>query len=239
MSRLALAQIRKKLRDLASPSRKTVLKSFFKCGRGEYAEGDEFLGVSVPQVRRLIPLGCSLSFHDLRQMLGSKFHEERMLALLSVTENFQIEDEAGKKKYFDFYLQNRSFVNNWDLVDLTAYKIVGAYLEKRPKHRLYQLAKSKKMWDRRIAIVSTLHFIRHNDFQTTFNLAHLLINDREDLMHKACGWMLREAGKKDQRALEKFLKNQARKMPRTMLRYAIEKFPESKRQFYLKTSKIH
>ena len=238
MSQLFLAQIRKKLRDLASPARRRILTSFFKCGPGEYGEGDEFLGITVPQVRQLIPLGCSLSLYDLRQMLSSRFHEERMLALLIVIENFQMENDAGKKKYFDFYLQNRSAANNWDLVDLTAYKVVGVYLEKRPKALLFKLAKSKNLWDRRIAIVSTLQFIRNENLKPTFALVDILINDSEDLMHKACGWMLREAGKKDQKALEKFLKIYAHKMPRTMLRYAIEKFPESKRQFYLKNSRV-
>lgn len=238
LSVLTLIQIRKKIRALASPAKQKVLTSFFKCGVGQYGEGDQFIGVTVPQVRSLLPQTTCLSFSDIALLIRSPIHEERLLALLILVRRFAKASEDEKKKIFDFYFRFKKFVNNWDLVDQSAAPIVGAYLNNKPRRLLFKLADSSSLWDRRIAVVATWHFIRKYDLKTTFELCEKLLGDEEDLMHKACGWMLREAGKKDVKALERFLSKNARHMPRTMLRYAIEKFPEKKRLSYLKIPSV-
>ncbi|MBU2044487.1 MAG: DNA alkylation repair protein [Candidatus Omnitrophica bacterium] len=211
-----------------------VLSSFFKAGPGQYAEGDIFIGVAVPQIRRIAVQYQKLPLNQVKKLLKSQIHEERLLALIILTLKYAKVDKKGQNQIFDFYLTHIDRVNNWDLVDLTAPKIIGAYLNNRNRSILYQLAKSKNLWQRRIAIVSTFCFIRNNDFRDTLKLAAILINDEEDLIHKACGWMLREVGKRNLAVEERFLKKYSSTMPRTMLRYAIERFPEKKRKHYLK-----
>ncbi len=211
-----------------------VQRKFFKTGPGEYAEGDRFIGVRVPELRRLVKEYPGLAIRDIQQLLMSTIHEERLLALLMLVRKFAAESAIEKQRIYELYLSHTRFINNWDLVDGSAPPIVGGYLMDQPKEPLYRLAKSKDLWERRIAIVSTFHFIRHNRFSETLNIAKILLADPEDLIHKAVGWMLREIGKRHLPSEERFLKAYYQRMPRTMLRYAIEKFPESKRQTYLK-----
>ena len=185
-------------------------------------------------MRKIATKYYSLPFKDLEKLLNDKIHEYRFIALIILSENFKKEDEKGKKEIFNFYLKNIQTIDNWDLVDLSAPKIVGAYLGNKDKRILYKLARSKNFWERRIAIVSTFSFIRNNDFFDTLTISELLINDEEDLIHKAVGWMLRELGKKDKTVLILFLNKFANQMPRTMLRYSIEKFSKAERKKYLK-----
>jgi 3-methyladenine DNA glycosylase AlkD len=227
-------EISKRLKQLADKEQAKVLQRFFKTGPGEYGEGDIFLGIKVPVIRKLAKEHRDISFKDVRQHLKSAIHEERLLALLLLVHNYSKGGEPVRKIIYDHYLKNTGYVNNWDLVDLSAEHIVGAYLVDKSRRPLYSLARSKSLWERRIAMISTFHFIKQNDFADTLKLSEKLLNDEEDLIHKAVGWMLREVGKRDLQTEEDFLKNHYQKMPRTMLRYAIEKFPESKRQGYLK-----
>ncbi len=226
--------IRAKLKILANTEQAKILQGFFKTGPGEYAEGDRFIGVKIPALRNLSKEYADLSLNECGQLLSSKIHEERMLALLILLNQFTRGDENAKKDIYGFYMRNTKYINNWDLVDVSAHHIVGAYLIKRSKKLLYVLVKSSNLWERRIAIIATFHFITHNQFSDTLDLSQKLLADKEDLIHKAVGWMLREVGKRDMKAEETFLKAHYKKMPRTMLRYAIEKFPEPKRQNYLK-----
>ncbi len=228
-----LTQLKKELKKLADPKQAEVLQRFFKTGKGEYGEGDIFLGVKVPEQRKVVSKFEDLSLKDLEELLNSKIHEYRMSALFILTERYEKEDEREKKKVFNFYLKNTKNINNWDLVDLSAPKIVGDYLLNKPRSVLYKLAKSNNLWERRIAIISTFTFIRNNEFRDTLKIAEILLNDKHDLIHKAVGWMLREVGKRDQKIEEEFLKKHYLKMPRVMLRYAIERFEERKRKFYL------
>lgn len=236
---VTLTQIQKKLCAFATPTKQKILTSFFKCGPGQYGEGDRFIGVTVPQVRSLLPQTSDLSLPDVAKLIQSPIHEERLLALLILVKRFSKADKTEQKKIFDFYIRFKKFVNNWDLVDQSAASIVGAYLDKKPRSILFRLACSTSLWDRRIAIVATWHFIRSCDFKMTFDLCEKLLCDEEDLMHKACGWMLREAGKRDVKALERFLNKNASRMPRTMLRYSIEKFSAVDRKRYLKVKKVN
>lgn len=226
--------IRTALKSGSDPRRAAVARSFFKTGPGEYGEGDEFLGLSVPDVRKLAAAYRDISLGDIRCLLASPVHEERLLALLVLGARYSRAADKEKNRIFDFYLRNRKRVNNWDLVDLSAPRIAGAHLAERDRTVLYDLAKSKNLWDRRIAIIATQDFIRRGDFSTTLEISKILLSDEEDLIHKAVGWMLREVGKKDSCAEEKFLRKHCRVMPRTMLRYAIERFPEAKRKRYLR-----
>jgi len=208
---------------------------FFKMGKGAYGEGDVFLGIKMPQARALAQrYADKLPFSDITELLQSPYHEERLIALLLLVHLFKTGNLVQQKKIFTFYLTHTASINNWDLVDLSAHKIVGRYLEKNPRKILYTLARSHNLWERRIAIIATAHFISQNDFAETLAIAHLLLTDTHDLIHKAVGWMLREVGKKSIHTEETFLKKYYMQMPRTMLRYAIEKFPEEKRQRYLK-----
>lgn len=204
---------------------------FFKTGPGEYGEGDCFLGTRVPEIRAVAKMDDGRS--DICGLLESKWHEERLLALLILVRRFERGDEAAKKAIYGFYLSGTRWINNWDLVDLSASQIVGSWLLGRSRAPLAKLAASPVLWERRIAIVSTFAFIRAGDLEETFSLSKKLLGDPEDLIHKACGWMLREAGKRDVRELERFLDAHRRSMPRTMLRYAIEKFPEKRRKQFL------
>jgi len=190
--------------------------------------------VMVPDTRRVAKAYRKIGFLEIKKLLDSKYHEERLLGLLILVENFVIGNEKEKEKIYKFYIKNRKRVNNWDLVDLSAPKIVGGYLNKKDKRILYKFAKSKNLWERRISILSTLHFISKNNFTETMKIAEMLISDKQDLIHKAVGWMLREVGKRSLSAEEDFLAKNHLRMPRTMLRYAIERFPEHKRIKYLK-----
>jgi 3-methyladenine DNA glycosylase AlkD len=230
----SLAAIRAALGEYADPRRAAVSRSYFKTGPGEYGEGDVFLGVRAPDMRRLAAAHREITFGEIRDLLTSPVHEERLLALLVLVGKYSRANEREKKRIFDFYLRHRKRVNNWDLVDLSAPHIVGDFLADRDRVVLYDLAKSKNLWDRRIAVIATLHFIRRGDSSSTLGISRILLLDKEDLIHKAVGWMLREVGKKDPRAAEAFLREHCRVMPRTMLRYAIEKFPEAKRRRYLR-----
>lgn len=221
------------VRKLTNKKKGKVLQRFFKTGVGEYGYGDSFAGLTVPQSRNLAIKYKDLSFLEISILIQSEIHEERLIALLILVHNFE-KYPLKQKKIYDFYLKSSKYINNWDLVDLSAYKIVGSYLFDKPRTILLKLAKSKSLWERRISIISTFYFIAKKDFNTTFSIAEILIYDKEDLIQKAVGWMLREIGKRDLVAEENFLKKHYKIMGRTMLRYAIEKFPEAKRQNYLK-----
>lgn len=232
-----LKQISRELRASANKKQAKLYQRFFKTGPGEYGEGDIFIGVNVPQTRMFAKKYQNLSFPETVQLLKSKIHEERMLALMIFILKFQKGNEAVQREIYETYLQHTRFINNWDLVDLSAYKIVGPYLERRNRKILNKLAVSKSLWERRIAIVSTMHFIRANEFKETCAIAKRLLKDKQDLIHKAAGWLLREVGKRDVKTMEEFLNQHHRIMPRTMLRYAIEKLPYEKRLIYMKTKK--
>lgn len=221
------------LSSSANTAKAEILQRFFKTGIGQYAEGDIFIGVTVPTIRKIALKFRNLNFKDLEKLIKSKIHEERLLALLILVDNFK-KEEKSREEIFKFYLKNKSKINNWDLVDLSADKILGAFIIDKDKKIIYDLTKSKNLWDRRISIISTFNFIKNGKFDDTFKISEILLNDKEDLIQKAVGWMLREVGKRDEKKLENFLKLHYKKMPRTMLRYSIEKFNETKRQKYLK-----
>ncbi len=229
-----IKQIQSQLKRAGSKEKQAILQRFFKTGKGEYGEGDIFIGVTVPRIREVSRQFQSASLDDTIQLLKSPVHEERLTALLILIDQFGKAQRDGQKKIYELYLKHTRFINNWDLVDLSAHHIVGAFLDGQDKGILRTLAASKLLWDRRIAIIATFYFIRRNEFQDALSLAEMLLKDKEDLMHKAVGWMLREVGKRDLAKEEDFLKKHYREMPRTMLRYAIERFPEGKRQAYLK-----
>jgi 3-methyladenine DNA glycosylase AlkD len=207
--------------------------AFFKTGAGHYAEHDQFIGVKVPTLRVIARNYKDLPLPEIQVLLDSPINEERLLALFIVVAQYQKANDNLKNELYQFYLSNLKQVNNWNLVDASAHLIMGAHLLKRDRAILFLLAQSESMWERRIAMVSTWYFIRHNDLEDTFKLAEILLQDTHDLIHKAVGWMLREAGKKDQSTLMEFLEKHAHEMPRTMLRYSIEKFPEEQRKLYL------
>jgi 3-methyladenine DNA glycosylase AlkD len=229
----SIAAIQTELRKSADPAKARDLQWFFKTGPGEYGEGDVFLGVRVPGVRRLARKHRGLPVEGAAELLHSPIHEERLLALFILVDQYEKGDERLRGKICRIYLENVSGVNNWDLVDGSAPHILGRHLERRSRAPLYRLAKSRSLWKRRIAIMATFHFVRQGDFKDTFALADVLLNDGEDLIHKAVGWMIREAGNRNPGAAGRFLKERCRRMPRTMLRYAIEKLPEAKRRRYL------
>ena len=228
-------EIQKEIRKLVNPEKAKILAGFFKTGKGQYGEGDKFLGITVPQTRAVVKKYWQLSLAEVQELLKSTFHEERLAALLILVEQYQKGDEKQKKKIFQAYLKNTQWINNWDLVDLTADRIVGAYLADKPKDLLFKLAQSKLLWERRIAMLATFHEIKNGRSEIALAIAEKLLGDQEDLMHKAVGWMLREVGKRcSQKEEEKFLQKYIKVMPRTMLRYAIERFEEGKRLRYLK-----
>ncbi|MFH1257254.1 MAG: DNA alkylation repair protein [Candidatus Diapherotrites archaeon] len=231
-----LIQLKSDLQSAAVPGKAKLLSRFFKTGKGEYGEGDVFLGVMVPEQRKFAKKYPNLSLEEIQSLLSSKVHEHRLTALFILVSKFKKADENEKKEIFNFYLENAKRVNNWDLVDLSAPNIPGNFLlekSKKEKAVLFRLAKSKNLWEKRIAVLSTFSFIREKRFDESLSIAELLLEDKHDLIHKAVGWMLREIGKRALAAEERFLKKHAVKMPRTMLRYAIEKFPEKKRKAYL------
>jgi 3-methyladenine DNA glycosylase AlkD len=233
-NRRIVKTIKKELLSCGSEKKAKVLKRFFKTGPKEYAEGDKFIGAQVPDIRKIACKHADLAQEAIISLLASPIHEERLLALLIWVAQFEKAGERGKKEIFRLYLKNAGQINNWDLVDLSAHQIVGAFLlREKNKQALYRLAGSGVIWERRIAIIATFNFIKHGDFEDTFKIAGILLADKEDLIHKAAGWMLREIGKRDQAKEERFLKRFALKMPRTMLRYAIERFSRKKRDYYL------
>ncbi|MFQ5791473.1 MAG: DNA alkylation repair protein [Acidobacteriota bacterium] len=228
-------EVRQKLREVAEPERARALLRFFKTGRGEYGEGDRFLGVKVPESRRVARSARDIPRKELLALLRSPIHEERLVALLILVECFErAKSEREREDIYRTYVRNREYVNNWDLVDLSAPVIVGGYLFQRDKSPLYAWARSKCLWERRTAVLATYHFIKRGKYADTLKLARILLQDEEDLIHKAVGWMLREVGNRSVAVEERFLQQNSWRMPRTMLRYAIEKFPAKKRQAYLK-----
>ncbi|MBU0731798.1 DNA alkylation repair protein [Patescibacteria group bacterium] len=232
---MTLFQLQSDLSKLKNPRQAAILQRFFKTGKGEYGQGDIFYGIKVPEVRKLVrQYYKDISLEDDIKLLHSKIHEERLCAVLILVAKFEKADEKEKGEIYTIYLKNAKYVNNWDLVDLSAPNIVGNYLLVKDRKILYKLAKSKNLWEKRISILSTYTFIRESQFEDTIKISEIFLKDDHDLIHKAVGWMLREVGKRDQAVEEKFLKKYYKTMPRTMLRYAIEKFPENKRKFYLK-----
>jgi len=228
-----LLAIQKNIRALGSTERALHSLRFFKTGKGQYGHGDEFLGLSVPQCRAIVREYRICSQQDLVTLFHSPKHEERLVALLIITDQYHRAAPKEKERIYNFYLRSTSRINNWDLVDCSAYKIVGVHLLNRPRGILRTLARSKSLWERRIAIVATFKFISEGQLNTTLEIATLLLRDTHDLIHKAVGWMLREVGKRDGAALRKFLDQHASIMPRTMLRYAIERLTVTQRQHYL------
>jgi len=226
--------VQNKLRTLADFEKAAILQRFFKTGKGQYGEGDIFLGIIVPNTRKIAKQFRDLPLSEIKKLLYSKIHEERLCTLLILVEKYTMVNLEEKEKIFDFYIKHAKQINNWDLVDLSAPKIVGEYLMKKDKKILYDFVVSKNLWEKRIAIIATFTFIKNKKYTDTCKIAEILLNDTHDLIHKAVGWMLREMGKRDMKVEETFLKKHYKKMPRTMLRYAIEKFPEEKRLMYLK-----
>jgi len=229
-----LNNLKNELKKYSSKGRTKILQRFFKTGPGQYGEGDVFLGITVPNARKVAKKYNHLALADIKRLLQSKIHEERLTALLILVNIFEKSDTLGQKKIVNFYLKNTKYINNWDLVDLSADKILGNFLKDKSPRILYKLAKSKNLWERRIAMISTFYFIKCSKYRETLKLAKMMLKDKHDLIHKAVGWMLREIGKKDLKTEESFLKKYYRQMPRTMLRYAIEKFPKQRRLAYLK-----
>lgn len=231
---MTISELQLELKRNSNKEHAVNLQRFFKTGPGEYGEGDVFIGIKVPPLRSLSKKYKTLSLVDIKKLLTSPIHEERLLSLFILVEQFRSADEKGKERIFNFYMKNRSKINNWDLVDLSADKIAGAFLFNKDVSLLFELASSDNLWDKRIAVLSSFYFIKYGSFDISLQLSEKLLNDKHDLIHKAVGWMLREIGKRDINTLEGFLLKHYTKMPRTMLRYAIEKFPEQKRQQYLK-----
>jgi len=234
-----LSELEKRLKELANPEKAKLLQGYFKTGKGEYGEGDIFLGLVMGENRMLAREFRDMSLEDIADLLKQDVHEKRMIGVLILVDKFNRARKKGDsevmKKVYDFYLKNARRVNNWDLVDLSAPHVVGGYLlDKKDRTVLYELVKSDNLWERRISILGTFSFIRVEDFDDCLKISEMLLKDGHDLIHKAVGWMLREVGKKDVGVLEKFLKKHYHEMPRTMLRYSIEKFDENVRKRYLK-----
>jgi len=227
-------KVKQDLQKYSNKKKAQILSRFFKTGKGEYGEGDVFIGVKVPEQRFVAKKHKNLALSEVKKLLTSKVHEHRLTALLILTYQFPNLDEKQKKAVFDFYLKHTKYINNWDLIDLSAPRLIGNYLQDKNRKVLFRLAKSKNLWEKRISILSTFFFIYSNDFEDTLKISKILLNDNHDLIHKAVGWALREVGKRNLKKEEGFLKKHYKKMPRTMLRYAIERFPEQKRQKYLK-----
>jgi 3-methyladenine DNA glycosylase AlkD len=232
-NQMKLSELKREIRRHADPAGAKNLMRFFKTGPGEYGEGDRFLGITVPVQRSIARRFNDLRASDAEKLLRSKVHEDRLIALMILIEKYRRGGEPERDEVIRIYLANTGRVNNWDLVDLSAPHLLGRHLTDRNRALLYRMARSENLWERRIAIIATQAFIRNGDLGTTFDLAEILLADGHDLIHKAVGWMLREAGKRDRAAEERFLDRHAASMPRTMLRYAIEKFPDRLRREYL------
>jgi 3-methyladenine DNA glycosylase AlkD len=229
-----LDAILRELHEIADAERVASLQRFFRTGPGEYGEGDRFLGLRVPEIRRLARRHRTLPLERLALLLGSPWHEERLLALLILVEQYRRGDLGARESIHRLYLDQIAHVDNWDLVDVSAEHIVGAHLTPNDLGLLDGLAHSDSLWERRIAILATFYWIRRDEFGPTLRIAAALLDDRHDLIHKAVGWMLREVGKRDEGRLDAFLREHYRRMPRTMLRYAIERLPEPRRQLFLR-----
>ncbi len=234
MNKLTL-EIKNELAKYASKEKAEFLPNFFKTGKGQYGEGDVFIGVSVPDTRAVAKEHSNAPLKIIDELLSSKIHEERLLALLILVQRYDQEDENGREGLYKYYLKKTKKVNNWDLVDLSAEKIIGRYLFDHPKliATLNKLAKSENLWERRISILSTYFFIKNRKFEKTLEIARILLKDKNDLIHKAVGWMLREVGNRDKKTEVEFLRKHYKTMPRIALRYAIEKFPENERKAFL------
>ena len=225
--------VKKELKAKANKEKAQILQRFFKTGKWQYGEGDVFLGIAVPELRKIAGKNGDVGMESLRKLLQSKIHEERFVALIILIRKFEKGDNVKKDKIVEFYLENLKWVNSWDLVDVSAYRILGNYLFKRKKDVIYGLAVSENLWERRIAIMTTFYFIKNNQFADTFKISEILLEDEHDLIHKAIGWMLREVGKRDQKAEEIFIEKNYERIHRTTLRYAIEKFTKEKRNYYM------
>lgn len=226
--------IKQQLLAFGNPEKAEHAQYFFKTGKGQYGEGDCFIGCTVPETRSVAKANKNLSFPELKKLLDDEMHECRFCALIILIDQFKKVGEDARKKIVDFYLSNTHRINNWDLVDVSAYSLLGEWLLDKDRSILYKLAESDNLWEQRIAVVSTMAFIRKDDFTDTVQLSEKLLSHRHDLMHKACGWMLREAGKRDEKILIAFLDAHSRIMPRTMLRYAIEKLSPEQQQHYMR-----
>ena len=234
----ATRKILDRLRELGSGDIAAHSQRFFKTGPGQYGEGDKFLGIRVPTLHKCVREYRTISLQDTVGLLESAFHEARLLAVLILVAKYSASNEDGEKEaIYRSYLDHTEFINNWDLVDSSAEHIVGAHLFEKNRKPIYRLVRSSCLWERRIGVMSTFHFVKRNDFSDTLAIAELLLDDKEDLIHKAVGWMLREVGNRDQKTEEKFLKEHCKQMPRTMLRYAIEKLPHAERLAYLHGTK--
>ena len=229
-----VADIKNEMIKLANKKIAEHSQRFFKTGKGQYGEGDIFLGIRVPVLRKIAKKFRRISLAEVSKLLESKFHEERLLSILMLVNLFKSGDEDDQELIYELYLDKTKFINNWDIVDISAGNIVGEFLFEKDKAPLYRLVFSENLWERRIAIVATFYFIRNDEFDDTLKIAEILFTDKEDLIHKAVGWMLREVGKRVIEIEEEFLEEHYLKMPRTMLRYAIERFPETRRKMYLK-----
>lgn len=226
--------ITNRLQALSDAEKREIFPKFFKAGKGEYGEGDRFLGVTVPNIRAIAKLHKDISIEEIRELLQSEWHEVRLCALIIMVEKSKKKDEALRKELFNLYLSQTKRINNWDLVDLSCRFIIGEYLLDKSRDILYQLAQSPLLWDNRIAIVSTYAFIRKGQLEDTYALSDLMMQHPHDLMHKAIGWMLREAGKRNPERLYDYVMSHRADMPRTMLRYAIEKFSPKERTILMK-----
>ena len=222
------------LKAKGNPQRAKLSLRYFKTGKGQYGEGDKFFGVNLPDTRGIVRKYRDLSFLDIQKLLNNEFHDTRTVAVLILVEKFSRGDAKEKEKTANFYLKNTKRINNWDLVDISAPKVLGPYFLDKEKDVLYKLSKSTNLWERRISIMSTFWFIKKGEYKDSLKIAENLLKDKEDLIHKAVGWMLREIGKKDLKTEEEFLEKYYREMPRTMLRYSIEKFDKDKREYYMK-----
>lgn len=231
---MTAAFVLNELLSMANPEKALFLQRFFKTGPGQYAEGDVFLGLIVPLTRSIAKANIQTPLAELQVLMDSEYHEARLCALLIIVEQFKKASPAEREVLYEFYLKNARRINNWDLVDVTCPHVIGAYLLDKDRSRLYELAASDNLWEQRIAMVSTVTFIRHREYTDTLALAEQFITHTHDLMHKAVGWMLREVGKKDWDTLTDFLEAYATRLPRTSLRYAIEHYPEEQRQYFLK-----
>ncbi len=234
---MMLSRLQRQLRNLANTAVAEQSLRFFKTGKGEYGEGDKFLGVRVPTIRAIAKEHKDLPIADILHVLTSPYHEERLLALILLVNRFEKSGQEDRRSIYKLYLENTAYINGWDLVDSSAHQIVGGYLFNKNRRKLLSLSKSLSLWERRISIISTYHFIRNNQYEDTLNISRKLLHDDQDLIHKAVGWMLREVGNRDRKAEEGFLLEHYKVMPRTMLRYAIEKFDEEDRKLYLRGDK--
>jgi 3-methyladenine DNA glycosylase AlkD len=234
--KISSGRVRTALQQAADPERAKILSRFFKTGKGQYGEGDVFLGITVPEQRVIAKKYRDLPLKDIEKLLLSETHEHRLVALLILMIQYKKTDDRGRLEIVDFYLRHTGRINNWDLVDLSAEKILGDYLYEKDKAVLYGLAGSQNLWEKRIAIMTTFAFIKKNVFEHTLRIAEKLLSDRHDLIHKAVGWMLREIGKRDLKSEEEFLEKHHRSMPRTMLRYAVERFAPDRKRYWMSNS---